>query len=73
MDAERGCLMFKFHFGKGDTISLCADNMRDAVKKFQHLLPNTVFITEDEWRKRKERELEGAIRVAQEAEMKRAA
>ena len=63
--------MYKFHFGKGDTISLCADNMRDAVRKFQNLLPGTVFITEDEWQKRKARELEGAIRVAQEAEQDR--
>lgn len=60
--------MYKFHFGKGDTISLVADSMRDAVKKFQHLLPDTVFITEDEWQRRKKRELEAAIRVAQEAE-----
>lgn len=60
--------MFKFHFGRGDTISLVADNQRDAVKKFQKLLPGVVFITETEWQKRKTREMDGLVRVAAEAE-----
>lgn len=61
--------MFKFHFGRGDTISIVADNQRDAVKKFQHLLPGVVFITETEWQKRKTREQERLIRIACEAEV----
>jgi hypothetical protein len=64
-------MMFMFHFGKGDTFSLHADDKRDAIKRFQNFLPDTTFMLDDEYQSRRRADRERAIAIAAEAEAKK--
>ena len=69
-------MLVKFHFGKGDTLTIVArddkghetDNKRDAIRTFQRMLPDVVFMTDDEYQRRRHADREKAIAEAIEAE-----
>lgn len=69
-------MLVKFHFGKGDSITLAArdkkgretDNVGDAINAFHKLFGDIPFMLDDVKRAIYKRELEAAVRVAEEAE-----
>ena len=71
-------MLVKFHFGKGDSISLIArkpngkesEDMRDAVKTFQKIVGDVPFVLDSEYQYHRERALAAPLSLARETEIR---
>lgn len=56
--------MFKFHFNNGDSLTIAGKNWKDAIKRFQQMLPGVAFTTDPEYKINYNTKIEKAIKGA---------